>query len=390
MFYPIFVGDGRNIRIPTATWIATKDKWQIGGGKREGETAVWPIDQYGAERRWKWGIERARKDLSELCAKPNNLGEMDIYMKSRMKPGALPKTLWDDRKYSAAEHGTATLAKMFGMRKFLFPKSPHLVEDCLLAAGCENESYILDYFAGSGTTGHAVINLNREDGGRRKFFLVEMGEYFDTVLLPRIKKVAYTPEWKNGRPVRKATPEETERGPRIIKYMRLESYEDALDNIEFASREQTTLEDDYLLKYMLKWETRGSATLLNVENLASPFSYNLRLRANGRTRTKTVDIPETFNYLLGLNVRSRRSYNDDDGHYLVYRGKTRSEPGRQVAVIWRETAGWKKEDFERDKAFVKKHDMTANTTYVNGDSLIPGAKPVEGLFRDRMFRGTGA
>ena len=80
-------------------------------------------------------------------------------------------------------------------------KSVGLVEDAihprLRLRAAVNRS--IDYFAGSGTTGHAVINLNREDGGQRKFILVEMGEYFDTVLLPRIKKVTFAPEWKNGR-----------------------------------------------------------------------------------------------------------------------------------------------------------------------------------------------
>ena len=64
----------------------------------------------------------------------------------------------------------------------------------------------MDYFAGSGTTGHATINLNREDGGQRKFILVEMGKYFDTLLLPRIKKVAFTPQWKDGKPKCMAKP----------------------------------------------------------------------------------------------------------------------------------------------------------------------------------------
>jgi len=62
-------------------------------------------------------------------------------------------------------------------------------------------SICLDFFAGSGTTAHAVINLNREDGGRRKYILVEMGQYFDTVLKPRIQKVVYADTWKNGKPV---------------------------------------------------------------------------------------------------------------------------------------------------------------------------------------------
>ena len=81
-----------------------------------------------------------------------------------------------------------------------------LYEELVAAAAPQRDDPVLDYFAGSGTTGHAVINLNREDGGQRKFILVEMGEYFDTVLLPRIKKVTFSPEWRNGRPTRAATP----------------------------------------------------------------------------------------------------------------------------------------------------------------------------------------
>ena len=112
---------------------------------------------------------------------------------------------------------------------------------------------IIDYFAGSGTTGHAIINLNRADGGQRKFILVEMGKYFDTLLLPRIKKVAFTPQWNDGKPKCMAKPQEAKRGPRIIRYMRLESYEDALNNIDFDenSAQQELQFDDYLLKYML-------------------------------------------------------------------------------------------------------------------------------------------
>ena len=165
----------------------------------------------------------------------------------------------------------------------------------------------LDYFAGSGTTGHAVINLNREDGGRRKFILVEMGDHFDTVLMPRLKKVAFSPEWKNGRAVRPATPEEAERGPRIVKYFRLESYEDALNNIEFEEPDEDMFAvEDYMLRYMLRWETKGSATLLNVAALERPFDYKLRLNGNADGEDVPVDLPETFNYLLGLAVRTRR------------------------------------------------------------------------------------
>ncbi len=154
--------------------------------------------------------------------------------------------------------------------------------ELLGAVSHDSGDIILDHFAGSGTTAHAVINLNREDGGRRRFILVEMGDYFDTVLLPRIKKVTFTPEWKGGRPKRMATQEEAERSPRTVKYIRLESYEDALNNIEFdeASGQRALFFDDYLLQYMLKWETRKSETLLNVEKLARPFSYKLHIHTD--------------------------------------------------------------------------------------------------------------
>ena len=249
----------------------------------------------------------------------------------------------------------------------------------------------LDFFAGSGTTGHAVISLNRNDGRQRKFILMEMGDYFDTVLLPRIKKVTFAPKWKGGRPQCLATEEEAERSPRIVKYIRLESYEDALDSIEFEQAseqmELTEATNEYFLKYMLKWETKGNETLLNVANLASPFCYRLRVHVNGEKQERAVDVAETFNYLLGLKVQKREVYADKGRRYLVYRGETRDRPDHNVAVIWRETEGWTKADFSRDRDFVAQNNLSeeADTVYVNGDSAILGAKPIEPVFKDRMF-----
>ena len=97
------------------------------------------------------------------------------------------KTVWAKSEYIAGDYGSKPLNSMLGEKRFDFPKAIPLVQDCIRLTD-DQDSTVLDYFAGSGTTGHAVINLNREDGGRRKFILVEMGEYFDTVLLPRIKR----------------------------------------------------------------------------------------------------------------------------------------------------------------------------------------------------------
>ena len=149
---------------------------------------------------------------------------------------------------------------------------------------------------------------------------------------------------------------------------------------------------NYLLKYMLHWETKGSATLLNVSKLTSPFTYRLRVHVNGDKRERKIDLPETFNYLLGLNVRTRRTYDDSGRRYLVYRGDTRERPGHNVAVIWRETDGWSAEDFLRDRQFVSEQQMTedGDTVYVNSDSCIADAKAIEPMFKARMFAGVNA
>ena len=142
--------------------------------------------------------------------------------------------------------------------------------------------------------------------------------------------------------------------------------------------------DDYLLSYMLQWESKHSPTLLNVEQLARPFDYKLHIRNNGETSKKIVDLPETFNYLLGLHVQTRRTCHDEDRRYLVYRGMLSQ---RQVVVLWRETEGWQKAEMERDKQFVMEQKLAedADEVYVNGDSFIPKARSLDPVFKARMF-----
>jgi len=189
-----------------------------------------------------------------------------------------------------------------------FPYShPAALYETLLGAGTNENGVILDYFAGSGTTAHAVINLNREDGGKRKYILVEMGDYFDTVLKPRIAKVVYSESWKNGKPASRQTGIS-----HCFKYLRLESYEDTLNNLRFDDNEardnaiaaNASLKEDYMLHYLLKVETRDSQSLLNIDAFADPCSYKLKVKKPGSDEyvVKNVDLIETFNYLIGLRV----------------------------------------------------------------------------------------
>ena len=380
-FYPIYV-KGKDIRIPDMTWDQGSRKWIVHNPPRATEEVLLPIDDKGRERIWDFVVETARKNVGHFAVRKDSNGATAIYRKWRIKDeGLLPQTWWDRSQYSAPEYGTNLLTNIFGSpHAFMFPKSVHAVADCLKVSGLRRDQggLALDFFAGSGTTGHAIINLNREDGGSRQYVLVESGEYFDDVLVSRIKKVVYSKDWKDGKPVSRQGSSHT------FKYMRLESYEDALDNITFQTAdEQTILQlEDYVLSYMLDFETKESETLLNVAKLDSPFDY--KLHRHGRDNALPVDLPETFNYLIGLHVESRRAYDNKGDHYLIYRGRAEA---RETTVIWRTTRGWKQKEFEADRDFVAKHRLTegAEDIFVNTDSFIPGARSLDPVFKRRMF-----
>jgi adenine-specific DNA-methyltransferase len=390
LFYPIFVGKDDTIRIPQMEWNVEKGEYTLLEKAKKDEVAVYPVVKKNGktiEKNWQRGHVRVAKELDEFRVRRDSKGEISIDFKTRMDEQSLPITWWDKKEYASANYGAAELKDLFGAKLFDFAKSRRLVEDCITAAGVtEGREMVLDFFAGSGTTGHAVISLNRTNGSNHRFVLIDVEEYFDSVIVKRVKKAVFAPEWSDGKPKRTATAEEAERSPRIVKYIRLESYEDALNNIAFddASGQQPMRFDDYLLQYMLKWEARESETLLNVGKLARPFQYKLHIHADGRTRETLVDIPETFNYLLGLHVQTRHVYDDEGRRYVVYRGRI---DHRNIAVIWRDTEGYKKADFERDKKFVIKQKLTegADEVFVNGDSLIPNARALEPIFKSCMF-----
>ena len=383
LFYPIFVRNG-HIRIPHMEWNEVKREWDILELARHDEVEVLPLrPRDGEEMRWRHKVETLQRKLvlSEVAAQSDRNGNIKIQIKSFPKEeGIRPKTWWDKKAYSATSHGTTFLNNMFGDNDFSFPKSIYLVEDCLRVSSLGKNDTVLDYFAGSGTTAHAAINLNREDGGKRKYILIEMGHHFDTVLKPRVLKAVYAEKWKDAKPVSRDS-----HLSHIIKYQRIESYEDALNNIEFNKRENSLFKE-HPLSYLLEDETRESPTFLNVANLENPFKYQLNIVKDMQTQTQTVDLPETFNYLLGLSVNTRCYYLDDDRYYLVYTGTVEH---KSVVVIWRETAGWTVADYERDYRFITENQLMADATevYVNTHSIVPEAnvKVLDPLFKQLMF-----
>jgi adenine-specific DNA-methyltransferase len=251
-------------------------------------------------------------------------------------------------------------------------------------------NHVLDFFAGSGSTGHAVVEENIEDGGDRRYLLVEMAAYFDSVLRVRLCRAVFARDWRNAKPVFPKNAK-TAHLSHAFKYIRLESYEDALGNIAFDEPQGDLPFDDYVLRYMLGFETRKSETLLNVEKLAAPFAYQLDILEGGERKTTPVDLPETFNYLLGLKVSSRAIYVRVKKHrYLVVEGTTNphGEGGeRKVCVIWRDVTGWKAKDFKADAEFVKQEKLGAGAdeVFVNADGVIAGARVLDPVFKERMF-----
>lgn len=259
---------------------------------------------------------------------------------------------------------------------FSTQKPEELVERIIRASSKESD-WVLDYFLGSGTTSATAIMLGRKSIG------IEMGEHLSSVAIPRLKRVLY------GCPTSVAEKSEY-KGGGFVKYLHLESYEDTLNNIEFdESSSQKTMDfENYLLKYMLKWETRDSETLLNVDKMVRPFKYKLHVYSDGQIREITIDIPETFNYLLGMHVQNRQVHDDNGLRYLIYRGVINQ---RNVVVIWREIEGWDEADFARDKKFIQSSNILkgVDEIYVNGDSLIPESQAVEPVFKSLMFAPIG-
>ncbi len=270
---------------------------------------------------------------------------------------------------------------MFGEANlFSYPKSVYTVLDCIQSITYnDKKSYILDFFAGSGTTGHAVLKLNRKDNGKRKFFLIEMAQYFETVLKPRILKSIYSDSWKNGIPQKKNGSKK-----QIIKYQKLEQYEDSLNNIDIIKPNTLALESkDYKIKYMLNFETKDSNVFLNIDLLDNPFDYKLDIEEQNQIKTYNVDLIETFNYLAGIFVDKIIKKQENSVDYIIVKGN-REE--KKVIVIWRN----KNDSFDpkQDKEFVEKKilaDDEYDEIFVNGSSLIKKAISLDVIFKKSML-----
>lgn len=289
--------------------------------------------------------------------------------------------------------------------------------------GSFKNELVADYFAGSGTT--LAVSLKSQ----RRWIGVEMGKQFDDYILPRLKKVCREDNISY-----------------CFKYIRLESYEDTLNNLRLNQNLQfqesiatnTAHKQDYILHYFLEVETRGSLSLLNVEEFNDPSAYSLMVKKTGSDTLipVNVDLVETFNWLIGLEValldkprtydaeferehdqelpedqhtrlKVKRFKEDDNGShwFRVIEGYIRRTAGsdadkEKVMVIWRKLTDDPEQDAAALEALLAKYrvnhaDSEYDKIYINGPhglSLSGQAKAkllsLEETFMARMWEDT--
>jgi adenine-specific DNA-methyltransferase len=183
-FYPIYVKEDKIIGFGD---VCSKSFHPESANiiRNDGVIEVYPIDSHGVERKWRFGRDTVESISNELICKKIK-GEYVI--QRAKKDGYRWKTVWTDEKYNANIYGTKEVNQMIDGR-FSYPKSLYTVKDCIKAIIHEKSDIILDYHAGSGTTAHAVLELNKEDSGNRKFIMIEQMDYINTVTCPRVQKV---------------------------------------------------------------------------------------------------------------------------------------------------------------------------------------------------------
>ncbi|MFA7230904.1 MAG: hypothetical protein WC071_06510, partial [Victivallaceae bacterium] len=243
-------------------------------------------------------------------------------------------------------------------------------------------------------------------------------------------KVVYSPDWKDGKPT------SFDKGiSHCFKYIRLESYEDTLNNLAFSGEDAYSsnpeLHEDYLLRYMLDVETRNSQSLLNIQAFANPFEYKLKVKKPGsdESQEQAVNLVETFNYLIGLRVKQifapqRFSSEferlpdpelpedqktkltmkgslqlDSEGKWIFRKvkgwiPKNRFTPNdgvtENVLIIWRVLTG----DLEQDNLMLDEYfsqeclnssNFEFDTIYVNGSNNLPNLKRDGDNWKVRMI-----
>ncbi|MCF2138435.1 MAG: hypothetical protein K9W44_00100 [Candidatus Lokiarchaeota archaeon] len=311
------------------------------------------------------------------------------------------------------------LKNLFGISPFDYSKPTKLIKFLIQAVTFTSKSgMILDFFAGSGTTGQSVIELNQLDGGNRQFYLIEKNELFNTVLLPRLKKLMYSPKWKNGYPVEN-DPANGYQG--IIQYGELEQIMDIWLNLDpppFSSsilhNFPPYLEDPFDTKhfqYLLMWESNKWNLRLKPLKITSPFGYWIYSLKDGIFTVKEVDLIQSLNSFLGVTSSKITINNIQDQEYIIIEAtkilkqkdncKMDSKSSQNILIVWQNLSTLEMKQIspieERNQkemnqnyieiistelfSSIKKKDSDFDKIYSNGFKIHPKAILIEFVFQ---------
>lgn len=353
-----------------------------------------------------------------------------ISVGGRLVPGEPVTDIWDDVLPNDL-HNEGGVALRKG-------KKPEKLISRLIEISSNKEDIILDFFVGSGTSAAVAQKTGRMWVG------VEQADYFDDVTKARLSKTLYGD--KSG-----VSSDFNWRGGGAFKYLRLESYEDTLNNLslqsdparERALADNPSLREDYVLNYWLDVETQGSQSLLNVANFRDPTAYTMRIKQPGSDvqRLQRIDLIETFNWLIGLWVEHMaapqtfeaefaretdpllpkdqntrlvctRTRQADAGPYWfrLVEGYTLKVPGddtsrQKTLVVWRKLTDNPEQDnavlqhFLMEKLAISPREQTYAVIYVNGSHTLPNpvvegeqtkVRLIEEAFHQAMWSQDGA
>lgn len=341
---------------------------------------------------WRYTKEQHHKNIADKRVWWGKSGGNSVpaYKRFLSEVGDLvPRTIWLYDEVGHTQDAVRQLRALVPETAFTSPKAVNLLRRI---AHIGNAGLMMDFFAGSGTTGEAILRHNAETGGDAKMILVEMGDHFDDTLMPRIQRAIHASDWADGKPKNR------DGSSALIHYIRLESYEDTLDNLELARTEEQqrvlgadSFEEarkDYLIHYMLDVESKGS--LLAPEWFEAPFDFRLAVKRGDVLRDLddgdgdgrvTVDLVDSFNWLLGLRVRTMRRSKE------IYEVTGIDPLGDKVLILWRDTRKVSNADLETwfQRQQYNSRDTEFDVIYVNGDNTIENLRRPDQTWKVRLI-----
>jgi len=201
---------------------------------------------------------------------------------------------------------------------------------------------------------------------------MDSGSHFETVLVPRLTKVAYAPDWNDGKPERLPSGDEVDRSPRVLKIQRLESYEDAIHNLESTRSGLDGLFSDAVDR---------SLSLLSAERLEQPWAYQIEVLTDDGPRKQKVDLVETFNLVYGVHVERIQVWtNEADRRW--YRAVIGQKGGHRLLILWRDMVE-PPLDPQVERTFLEERIEPGayDEVLINGDSAVPGVTSLDPIFK---------